>query len=148
MGKIILNPEDGAEIKNFVFQNEHYMDAKEGQSFLPGMVVRVNDDLADFMIETWGFLRELSPEEAKEYMESKDDIKCERCDFHTKFKIAFDSHKRKHEREANLDDLGIPVIGPKTEVRTVESSEERRAKYEAENRSQGLEGPGLQDDQV
>lgn len=150
MAKLLFNPENGAEIKNFAFKNEHFMDAKEGQAFLPGMVVRVDDDLADFMLDTWGFLQELTVDQAKEYLDSKEEFKCDKCEFKTKVRIGFEGHKRKHEKEQQIDSLGIQTITRK--AKPVENAstiaEVRRKNWEEENKKAGLTGPGLTDDVV
>jgi len=146
MAKILFNPENGSEIKNFVFKNEHFMDAKEGQAFMPGMVVSVDDDLADFMVDTWGFLQVLTVDQAKEYLDSKEAFQCDKCEFHTKVRIGFEGHKRKHLNETKLDELGIPMITKRNKVEEKDAAtiqELRRKDWDKQDRDAGLEGPGL-----
>lgn len=150
MGKILFNPENGAEIKNFVFKNEHFMDAKEGQSFVTGMVVNVDDELAEFMLDTWGFLQELSVDEAKEYLDGKEAYKCEKCEFTTKVRIGFEGHKRKHLKDAQIDGLGILTVTRKNDSANNPNAtqESRQKKWDEEDKERGLIGEGLTEDHV
>ena len=152
MSKLLFNPEKGSEIKNFVFKNEHYMDAKEGQAFSPGMVVNIeSDELAEFMLSTWGFLEEISYDRAKKYLDSKEEFKCEKCEFKTKVRIAFEGHKRKHFSEAQVDELGIPKITKSQVEKKLDDKElvNRRLKqYDMEDKQAGLIGEGLTEDHV
>ncbi len=152
MPKLLHNPEKGSEIKNFVFKNEHYMDAKEGQAFAPGMVVNIeSDELAEFMLSTWGFLEEISYDKAKKYLESKEEFPCDKCEFKTKYRIAFEGHKKKHFSEAQVDELGIPKITKsqvEKEIDDKELSNKRLKAWDAQDNQAGLIGEGLTEDHV
>ena len=150
--KILFNPENGAEIKNFVFKNEQLMDAKEGQSFMPGMIIKIDDDsLADFMLSNWGFLQEKSYDEAKEFLDSKEEFKCADCEFKTKYKLALFNHNKKHLKESRMDELGLPVVKLKNEPRVdpvLKDDSSRQKAWDEEDKRAGLIGEGLTDDRI
>jgi hypothetical protein len=126
------------------------MDASEGQAFVPGMVLKVDDPLADYMLETWGFLTEMSVDEAKKYLDSKEEYKCEKCEFKTKVRVALEGHKRKHLKESQIDDLGIPTLQMKKEIEKEHnlSEKDRQAKWDEQDKKLGLIGEGLTEDHV
>ena len=145
--KIIYNPDNGATIKNIWFKDEFYLDAKDDQAFIPGMVIKVDDEFGQYLIDTWGFLKVLTPAEAKKHMESREEFVCEDCEYKTKVQIAFYNHKKKHVAESKLDELGIPSIGSKKNAEnTTETNIDRQKKWDDEDSKEGLTGEGLTDD--
>jgi len=142
--KIILNPELGAEIKNIYKDSVKYFDSSKGEEFKPGTMVKVEDDLADFIISLCEFVVVLSKEEALEYKNNQKLFKCDKCDFKTNTQIALLGHNRKHVSEAKLDDeLGIPVIkageGIKEDVNTQEN-------IDADLAREGITGEGIREE--
>lgn len=108
---ILYNPEDGADIKDVWFQGTKYFNSENGEAFKPGMVLQLDDVVADFMHNTFGFLQEIDFAEAKKYMERVGkDYPCEECKFVTRSESAFVAHKQKHEIDKRASELGIPVI--------------------------------------
>lgn len=142
--KILLNPDNGAIIRNIWFKDEFFFADKEDQAFLPGMAVRVEDEFADYIVSTWDFVRELSVEEAKEFLGNKEMLKCDKCEFKTKVPVALSGHKRKHQKEAEIDELGIRVVGRKKKEE--ENADSRFEAWEEEDEKEGLIGEGLSDD--
>ncbi len=141
--KIIKNPEHGGEIKKIWYKDVLYFE----EPFKPGDVVKIEqDDVAVFMLNLYDFLEEITKEEAVKYLEEVKNakFKCDECGQKFSIEIALLGHKRKHEKEARLDDeLGIPVI--KGKVQKIESVEEvdTQAKIDESANSEGLIGPGL-----
>jgi hypothetical protein len=142
--KIIRNPEDGGEIKNVWLNDVKYFGKDEGQTFKPGDVVKVEDELAVFLMGIYDFLEVITKEEAVEYLEKRKNMKfkCDKCDFATNVEIALLGHKRHHEKEEKLDDaLGIPVI--RGTGRTMEEIDTQKA-IDEETKKEGLDvGEGL-----
>ena len=143
--KIIFNPDNGSTIKNIWFKDEFYLDAKEDQAFIPGMVIRVDDEFGNYLIDTWGFLKELSSTEAKKHMESREEFSCENCEYKTKVQIAFFNHKKKHVSEAKLDELGIQTISSKKKAQNPDEIDHQKD-WDEEDKKSGLSGDGLVDD--
>ena len=143
--RILFNPENGAPIKNFHFEDILYMVETDGDAFFPGMIVKVDDDqLVDYILKTWEFVQELTPEQAKDFLETKEEFKCDKCDFKTKVRIGFEGHKRKHVKESQIDALGIKSVAVKKKV--VVTDDNRVEKWEEEDKKAGLEGQGLTED--
>ena len=146
MMKIILNPDNGAEIKNVFLDSVKYFDSSKGEEFKVGTMVKVEDNLAAHIMSLYEFVTELSKDEALAYKvkQEKSKFKCEKCDFKTDTQIALLGHNRKHVSEAKLDDeLGIPVIksveGVKEEVNTQES-------IDADLAREGITGEGIREE--
>ena len=139
--RIIFNPENGGVISNIWLDSVKYF--PQGQELKPGDVVKVEDKLADFLMELYGFLQEMTKEEAVKYLEGRKakKFKCDKCGFATDTEIALLGHNRHHEKEARLDDaLGIPVIKGTGKVEEVDT----QSAIEAENKRNGLDvGEGL-----
>lgn len=126
--KIVYNPADGAPIKGFVFQglelDPHFPDGYEfrnssGVSEVSNGLAQYEDATADEILETYQFLQEFTPEQAKALLErpADEEYKCDfpGCEFSTKHKVALSGHKRKHANETPgsepLADPAIPVAG-------------------------------------
>lgn len=121
--KILYNPTDGAPITSFIF-NGRLIDSHlpDGQNSSNGLM-QYEDDVAEEIMETYQFLRELTKEQAVEMIENPPEpqYKCDfpGCDFSTRVKVALSSHSRKHakeigKREATIIDADkIPVAGGK-----------------------------------
>lgn len=126
--KIIYNPQDGAPISNFIFNNvlvdTHYPDRYEmPNGKLANGLVQYDDFTGEEILETYQFLKELSAEQAKEILERPEDprYKCgfKDCDFATDTAVALSGHKKKHAKEIEaakdpvVDPSLIPVAGGK-----------------------------------
>lgn len=134
--KIIYNPKDGAPIRSFVFEKQeispHYPDGfeLEGGKLAKGLV-QYNDRIANALLETYGFLEEVSPEKAKEILNKppEEQYECDfpGCEFKTATKIALAGHKRSHAKdEAKLNEPVIdPTEIPVSETREVQTLENR-----------------------
>lgn len=143
--KILLNPDNGAEIKNVYLDSVKYFDAIKGETFKPGTLVKLDAEVADFVISLYGFLQELTKIEAKEYLDDKKNAKfiCDECGVKFGVEKPLLEHKETHVKEAKLDDeLGIPVIkaglGVKDEL-TQETIDSDLAK-------DGITGVGLEEE--
>ena len=143
--KILLNPDNGAEIKDLYLESVKYFDSSKNETFMPGTLVKLDDNVADFVVSIYDFVQEITKEAAVAHLEKtkNNKFKCDQCDFRTSAEIALMGHKRHHEKEAKLDDeLGIPVIkGVKSDNQIFADTQ---AQIEAENAKDGLDvGEGL-----
>lgn len=146
MSKILHNPENGAEIKNISHEGTQYFTTKEGYEFKVGDIVKIEDEkAADFILETYGFLKEVTPEEAKNIKERKENnaFKCDKCDFSTDLEKKLTGHKLHHAKEEKIDrELGIRVVtGKKKETKKGEV--DTQSQIEQEALRDGLIGEGL-----
>ncbi len=146
--KILLNPENGATIRDVWLNGTCYFRTESGEEFKPGTVIQFDDNVAKFMIDTFGFLEELDFLEAEKYMKkTKDpDLKCDKCDFVTKVQLKMEEHKRKHYTDEKAAELGIPVI--KSGVGNVQDAKDPQTAIDMEAKNSGLEGEGLVKERV
>ena len=146
MSKILLNPTDGAVIKNVWYKDVLYFDTNENDIFEVGSVKQFEEDeVANFFKGIYDFLQVVTAEEAAKYLESDDILKCDQCDFTTHVKIALAGHKRKHEKETKLTDLGIPVVKAKRSENPIQLTDTQKS-IEQEGVEEGLVGEGLVND--
>lgn len=148
--KILLNPKKGAPIKNIWYKDVQYFKKDDNNVFQPGMIMKFDDDIADFLLNLYRFLNEMSAREAKEYIaRSKKKYRCDAkgCDFASDQAIALSGHKRKHDAEKSADELNLPMVaGQKQEEKPKASMAE---KIESDNIQSGLtEGEGLRKEYV
>lgn len=140
--KILLNPTDGAPIKNVQIKGQILF--KEKPFEVDSMVKIENDGVADDLLGLFGFLRVLeSKEDVQSYLTEKKNraFKCDKCDFASNVEIALLGHKRKHEAEERMtDDLGIEVISD-VKVEPLSPDEIERLREEAEKKH--LESGGI-----
>ena len=111
--KILYNPAvpNGAPIgKGY---NNFVVNGVVIDSLLPGEVKQYDDNVAQTILDEFGFIEEITLERAKKLLEKprEKDLKCDKCDFSTDTKIALISHSKKHEKEAlNQEELAdIPA---------------------------------------
>ena len=142
--KILFNPINGAPISDLWIKDIYYLDSKKQEVFKPGQVLRFDDDAGEVLLELYGFLEELSIEEARLRLDSlkKNPIKefaCdfEGCDFSTDTKVAVFGHKRTHKIVKTEDDLGIPEMKG-TEKETVRT-EAYMDRFTQEDKRSGLD---------
>lgn len=146
--KILVNPDNGATITNVQINNTKYFVDKP---FEIDSLIKIEDDsVADVILNLYEFVREVSLDEAKKYIEDKEKrkFKCERpgCDMATTTELTFKKHMEKHEREEQLDkELGIQVIAGKEISSSVDQVLGQDA-IDAQARSDGLFGDGLQEE--
>lgn len=145
MSKILLNPDAGAPIKDYMCLGTNHFDEK---AFEPGSIFQFEDDReADDYLEHFGFLEEITPEDAKKFL-AMQKLKCSQCDFETRSKSELERHILAHDKERELSDLGIPILKRK---QTVGSLDKRVAdlqkKIDQDSIDEGLlEGDGITDD--
>lgn len=148
MSKILLNPDNGAEIKDIWYKEELFFNSKENDIFEPGSVRQFDDEnVANFLKTLFAFLYELTLEEAQKYMEDqKNAFQCDKCDFHTHVKAQYQRHQQNHQREEQLKDLGIPIVKKSNQEieKTLPTNTQQQIDQEA-NR-EGLIGEGLTND--
>jgi hypothetical protein len=107
MNKIIFNPDTGAPISDVTFEKTRYFSEKFWE---PGSPYKFEDDkTAQFFLDTFQFLEEISIDKAKDML-NKPEIKCAKCEFATRNQKTLTTHEKKHVAEAQLDELGIPVV--------------------------------------
>lgn len=143
--KILHNPEDGGPISDVFYKDIFYFDSREGNIFKPGMILAMEDHVADFFLDLYGFLQIVTSKQAEELLKKEKEVfKCERCDFKTSVKIAYYGHQKKHENEKSIEGLGIPMIkgGEVIEPKQVDNQNE----IDSQARKDGLEGEGLVDE--
>lgn len=143
--KILLNPINGAPIKDFWIDGEFFFDSKEGKMFLPGNLLSFDDKIGEYLLGHYGFLVEMDEKEAEDYLTRKTaPLKCEKCDFATTTEISLLGHSRKHKNEKTIKDLGIPMI---TSTKTkLLGDVDRTQDWDKEDVLSGLEGEGLVED--
>lgn len=142
--KTIFNPDNGAAISDVTFEGVRYFADK---FFEPGSVMKFEDDrTAAFFTETFQFLEEISVDKAKELM-AKPPLKCEKCTYTTRNKGSLTNHAHKHEKEAELDELGIPVVRQtnhqKVNAEKVNNDVQQQIDNEGKNFRDGY--PGLEE---
>ena len=147
--KILKNPDNGAPIKNIWFKDKLYFDSTNNQTFKPGDIVKIEEDeVADFIIKLFGFVKTISPEEAKSIIEAKKNntFKCDKCDYSTNEEIKLRGHKMSHAKEAKIDEeLGIPVISGSQLSKENEEKQkiDTQQRIDNEGTQDGLTGEGL-----
>lgn len=101
---IILNPEHGAIIKNFVYKGTLYFKSEDKEEFLPGQMLEFDEEVGRFFLEHYGFLVEMEPNEAKRYSDKKVEqtFKCESCNFVSGSEDGLKKHEKSHEIEKEL----------------------------------------------
>lgn len=108
--KILYNPPKGQPIgegyNDFIYQGEKI------EAHLPGEVKQYESGKAEKLLEIFGFLAEISPEEAKKIIETpkKGQYQCKYCDFSTDLKIALQGHMKKHKEEIQKE--SAPLVDP------------------------------------
>lgn len=124
--KIVYNPKDGAPIVDFIAEGKrlkpHYPDGYV-QETVKGTVkanglMQYPDSIADEILDRYGFLEELTVDQAKQILTRppEPEFECDApgCDFKTTHKVALAGHKKKHAKDAEdttpvVDELEIPV---------------------------------------
>lgn len=138
---ILFNPDDGAPIQNIFFKGEKYFSREDGQTFKPGMVIQVDEELATFITGLYEFVQEIDAVTAKKLMaRSDEEFACDKCDFKTRTKVALEGHNKKHITEDNLSELGIPKIG---RLNRKMVNADMQSEIDAEGKKDGLEGEGI-----
>lgn len=107
--KILYNPPNGLPVgENY---NGWIFEGTELEDHVPGELKQYPDDMADAILEAFGFFKELQPDEAQKILDDPNKFKCEKCDFSTNAQIALLGHTRKHEKEDKIKEA-IPVVDP------------------------------------
>lgn len=136
---IILNPENGTEIKKVYKDSVLYFE----EGFKPDSIVKVDDEVGRFVLDLYGFLRELTKEGAIQYLNDKKNLKfkCPDCGIRFGAEKAFLEHKETHVLEQKLDDeLGIPVIIGKG---VKEEKEDTQKNIDSDLEKDGITGEGI-----
>lgn len=140
--RVILNPENGAPIKNVQIRGQIYFKDKPFEA--DSMRKIENDQVADDLLSLFEFLKVLEDKEAiEEYLSEKKGraFKCDKCDFASSVEIALKGHQRKHESEDKMtDELGIEVI---SDVPQEQLSNEELEKRREEAEKRHLESGGI-----
>lgn len=143
--KILRNPTNGAEIKDLWIYDVFYLSKEKGETFKPGTVMQFEDKIGTYLKKLYGFLEELTLDEAKQYVEyMKKEFVCEYCEARFGEKIALIGHKRSHGDEKTATEAipGIPIASgdkPEEEIKTVNPQQA----IDSEASASGLEGEGL-----
>lgn len=107
MSKILFNPDNGAPIQDVNVNGTKYFSEK---IFEPGSLFKFeDDDTANWFLDTFGFLEEISLDKAQKILKEPV-LTCEKCNFTTRIQATMTTHEKKHAKEAQLDELGIPVV--------------------------------------
>lgn len=147
--KILFNPENGAPIQDIWLNQVQYFVEKQNQVFKPGDIVKVDESVAEFILETYGFVKEISKEKAKEILEFQKNaiFKCDSEGCKRAFETAeqLRGHNMSHAKAAKLDDeLGIPVIGGVAAQTAAEKGEfDSQKEIDQQASAAGLIGEGL-----
>ena len=135
---IILNPEHGATISDFQYKGTYYFSAENDETFKPGEMLEFDEVTGRFFLEHYGFLVEMSTEDAKSYKNRKDvELKCDKCEFTSINEVTLTQHKKKHEETASL---GLKKVQGK---KVVLEDMDMEVSIENEAKAAGLEGEGL-----
>jgi hypothetical protein len=149
--KIILNPKtfqndslkqvvNNASIKDVWFNNQKYFE----EPLVPGKMVKVDDELGEFLVGLYGFLEILTSDEAKDYLTKKPTFLCKECGVEFGIEKPYLEHLESHEKEKLDDGLGIPVI---TSTSKEEVKVDTQKLIEQDNLKDGLDiGEGLVDE--
>ena len=108
--KFIYNPlENGSPVDKWVFNGSEY-------EHPVGKIIQYEDNVGEVLLETYGFLQDLSSTEAiklKEELENKKPFACKYCNFSSNADIALKGHMRTHkdliEKETTVDPEIIPL---------------------------------------
>ena len=107
MNKILFNPDNGATISDVTYEGTRYFVERFWE---PGSPYKFEDDAtADFFLNTFQFLEEITVDRAKGLLAAPE-LKCSKCKFTTRNQKTLTTHEKKHLAEAQLDELGIPVV--------------------------------------
>lgn len=150
--KIILNPKEGATIKDIWFEKVFYLDSKEHDLFEPGSIMKFDDPLAEYLLTTFGFLQEIQPGEVDNYMKQigEKKFKCavEGCEFGSDTHIAFIGHQRVHKKakDSVIKEMDIPVVAGKPIAGKANNDPEldMQKSIDSDADRAGLTGAGLQ----
>lgn len=108
--KFVYNPlENGSPIEKWSFNKVEY-------EHPVGKILQYEDSVGEALLETYGFLQDLSSEKAiklKEELENKKPFACKYCNFSSNAEIALKGHMRTHkdliEKETKIDPEIIPL---------------------------------------
>lgn len=143
--KFLHNPINGAPIDKLYFKSTLYF---KDEPFGVNTVIQVEDDVADFLVRIYGFLKVITKEEALELSKKpKEQFTCE-CGFTTTTKIALIGHKRSHANNPDYVPGIKTIVAEKTEQATEPKGEQTLKGWEEQDRALGLEGEGLTVDRV
>lgn len=140
--KVLVNPEDGAPIKNVQVRGATVLFKDE--PFETDTMKKVDDEIADDLLSLYGFLKVLeTKEDIEAYLKEKKNraFKCDKCPEAFSVEIALKGHQRKHQSEDKIvDELGIEVLSVKPKEK-VDPDELERLREEAERKH--LESGGI-----
>ena len=143
--KILKNPIKGAEISDLWIYDVFYLSKEKGETFKVGTVMQFEDRVADHLKYLYGFLEELTRDEAKEYIAYMNKpLVCPDCQARFTEKIALSGHQRSHGDKVTVEGAmdGIPIAtGAKPDSEVVAKSPQQIIEEQA--RAEGLEGEGL-----
>lgn len=146
--KIIFNPLKGKPIgagyNDFVYEGEKI------EAHLPGEVKQYEENKAQTLLDIFGFLTEVTPDEAKKIAETpkQGTFKCKYCDFSTDLKVALIGHTKKHKEEVakenapRIDPDIVPVAGGER-ITPQRSERESSVNEKAMNPSDGVDKDGV-----
>lgn len=146
---ILYNPEDGAPIHDISFKGVYYFMLRDNLEFKPGDIIKIEDEVGEFIKEVYGFVKEVSAVEAKNIKDRKErsKFKCEKegCDFSSDDEKKLKGHSLHHQKEDKMDaELGIRIVSGRTrsgEIKRMTTQDLIDA--DAESESGGLVGEGL-----
>jgi hypothetical protein len=143
--KFLYNPTDGAPIRKVWLEGVQYF---TDEAFEIDTILQLDDNLADFLLRIFEFLKEVSKDEAaKLATQKKEEFKCDVCDFKTTAKIGLISHKKIHEKDSNYVP-GIKTVRIENAKKAMPTGEQTIKKWEEQDEASGLEGEGLVRDTV
>ncbi len=143
--KLLYNPPHGSEIKDIYYKDKLYFNSKENQSFKVEDIVKIEDEIADFICSLCGFVEEITLQKAKAILEAKKNniFKCDKCNYSTDNELKLRGHTLSHAKEAKIDEeLGIPIITAKTDENKTEVDTQKE--IDAQGTREGLIGEGLE----
>jgi hypothetical protein len=138
---LVFNPKNGATIRDMWVYDKLYFSVKLEEEFKPGDVIDIEDKVGKFLLETLGFLEEVSAIRAQNIIKERgvEKFACdhEGCTFEAKSPIGLVAHKRIHESVVE----GVRKIAPaEPEERKVPKEDSAQKSIEAESKGSGLLG--------
>lgn len=148
--RIILNPLEGAVIKDIMYKDNLLFSAEEEDQWDVGTIRQFEEedhDICDFLLGLFGFLEVISSERAAKIIEeSKHAYPCKEpgCDFVTNIPAKLALHVKNHKRDKELSALGIPKFKSNRKNVLELTEDQREREYEKQLQKEALTvGEGL-----
>lgn len=151
MAKLLYNPDNGAQIADVIVGGTTYFSSQDDLEFRPGDIVKMEDaNAADVILETFGFVQEITVGEAKGIKDRREKNKfhCEECDFSTDEEKKLQGHMLHHAKEEKIDkELGVRVVTGNKREKLVDQVDPQDS-IDRQASADGLIGEGLTKERI